>query len=51
MHEINLDGGKQNICYKHVGDIWIGGKPDKLKKVGPRTVYRTDKSEEEEGKF
>ena len=48
MHMINLDGAERKICHNCVDDIWMGGKPKKLKKVQHKTVYRTDESEEEE---
>ena len=43
MHEINIDGAERNICHDCVDELWIGGKTEKLKKVGYHTVYRTDK--------
>ena len=46
MHEINLDGAERNICCNFVDELWMGGKPDQLKNLGHRTVYRMDKSEE-----
>ena len=53
LHDINIDGAELNICCGFVDDIWMGGKHEKLKKLQHRTVYRTDKSEddkeEEEG--
>ena len=48
MHEINLDGAERKIFHNCVDEIWMGGKPDKLKKVQHSTVYRTDESEEDE---
>ena len=33
MHEINLDGAERNICHNCVGELWMGGKPKKLKKM------------------
>ena len=47
MHEINLDGPERKICYNCVDKLWMGGKPEKLKKVGHITVLRTDESEED----
>ena len=47
MHEIDLDRAERKICCNCVDDIWIGGKPDKLKKVQHSTVYRIEKSEED----
>ena len=46
MHDINLDRVERNICLNCVDELWMGGKPDKLKKAGHRTVYSTDESEE-----
>ena len=46
-HEIDLDGAEQNICRNWVDKLQIGDKPEKLKKVGHNTVYRTVESEEE----
>ena len=48
MHGIDLDGAEQNIFRNCVDELRMGGKPDKLKNVGHSTVYRTDKSEEDE---
>ena len=48
MHDIDLDGAELRICCGFVDDIWMGGKPDQLKKVQHITVYRTDKLEEDE---
>ena len=48
MHEINLDGAERNICHDFVDKIWMGGKPETLKKVGHNTVYRAEELEEEE---
>ena len=48
MHAIDIDGAEQNIFHNCVDELWMGGKPNKLKKVQHSTVYRTDKSEEEE---
>ena len=42
MHEINLDGVELNIFRDYVDEIWMGGKPEKLKKVQHRTMYRTE---------
>ena len=42
MHEIDLDGAEFNICCNRVDKLWMGGKPDKLKKVQHSTVYRTE---------
>ena len=33
MHDVNIEGVDQKICRNCVDDIWIGGKPEKLKKV------------------
>ena len=48
IHEINLDGAELKIFRDCVDELWMGGKPDKLKKVQHSTVYRTKKSEEDE---
>ena len=48
MHEIDLGGTERNICCNYVEELWMGGKPDKLKNVGHNTVYITDESEEDE---
>ena len=47
MHEIDIDGVELNICHDFVGKLRTGSNPDKLKKVGHITVYRTGKSEED----
>ena len=47
MHEIDLDGAELKICRNCVEKLWMGGKPDKLKKVGHITVYRTNELEED----
>ena len=46
MHEIDLDGAERKICRDCVDKLWMGGKPDKSKKVQCSTVYRTEKLEE-----
>ena len=46
MYEIDIDGAERNICHNCVDKIWMGGNPEKLKKVQHSTVYRTDESEE-----
>ena len=48
MHEINLDREEWKICRNFVEDIRMGGKPEKLRKAGHSTVYRTDEWEEDE---
>ena len=48
MHEINLDGAERKICRNCVKDIWMGGNPEKMKKVQHSTMYRTDEQDEEE---
>ena len=48
MHEIDLDGAEWAICRNCVGELWMGGNPEKLKKVQHSNVYRTDESEEGE---
>ena len=47
MHAINLDGAERKICHNCVDELWMGGKPKKLKKVQHSTVHRTEKSEED----
>ena len=47
MHEIDLGGVERKICHNCVDELWMGGKPTKLKKVKHMNVYRTDESEEE----
>ena len=42
IHEIGLDGADREICRDCADDIWSGGNPEKLKKVGQSTVYRSD---------
>ena len=46
MHEINLDRAERKIFHNCVDELWMGGKPNKLKKVQHSTVYRTDELEE-----
>ena len=43
MHEIDIDGAEENICRNFVDKLRMGGKPEKLKKVGHRNVYRIEK--------
>ena len=38
MHEIKLDGAERKICRDCVYNLWMGGKPEKLKMVQHRTV-------------
>ena len=33
IHEIYLDGAYLKICCNCIDELWMGGKPDKLKKV------------------
>ena len=47
IYEIILEGAEQNICHNCVDEIWMGGKPEKLKKVQHSTVYRMNELEEE----
>ena len=42
MHEIDLDGAGLKICHDCADELWMGGKPEKLKKVQHSTVYRTE---------
>ena len=46
MHDIDLDIAERKICCNFVDVIWMGGMPEKLKKVYYITVYRTKESEE-----
>ena len=48
MHEIKLYGAEQKICCECVVDLQMGVKPEKVKMVQHRTVYRTDELEEDE---
>ena len=48
IHAIDLDRAEPKIFHNCVDELWMEGKPKKLKKVQHSTVYRTDKSEEEE---
>ena len=48
IHEIDLDGAELKICRDCVDELWMGGKPDKLKNVGHSTLYSTEKLEEGE---
>ena len=48
MHAINIDRAEFKICQNCVDELWMGGKPKKLKMVQHSTVYRTDESEEDE---
>ena len=47
MHEIDLDGAERKICHNCVDELWMEGKPKKLKKLQHKTVYRRDESEED----
>ena len=42
-HDIDFDGAEQKICHDCVDELWMVGKPKKMKKVGNSTVYRTGK--------
>ena len=48
MNEINIDREGRNICRNCVDKLRMGGKPEKLKKVGYITFYRTEESKEGE---
>ena len=48
MHDIDLDIAERKICRNCVDELWMGGKPEELKKVQHSTVYRTDELEEDE---
>ena len=49
MHEIELDGSERKICRECIYDLRMRSKFEKLKMMQHRTVYRTDKLEEDEG--
>ena len=42
MYDNNLDGTERKICRDCVDKLWMGGNPNKLKKVGHNNFYRTD---------
>ena len=44
MHDIDLDGTERKIFRNCVDELRVGGKPEKLKKVGHSTVYRADEA-------
>ena len=48
MHVIDIDRAEQNIFHDCVDELWMGGKPEKLKMVQHSTVYRTNELEEDE---
>ena len=48
MYDTNIDRAEQNIFRNCVDELWMGGKPQKLKKVQHSTVNRTDESEQDE---
>ena len=48
MHAVDLDRAEFKICHNCVDEIWMGGKPKKLKMVQHSTVYRTYELEEDE---
>ena len=50
MHDIDLDGAERKICCDCVDELWMGGKPEKLKKVGYITVYKKNELEEDKKK-
>ena len=47
MHEIYIDGAERKICCDCFDNISMGGKPEKLKKVGHSTEYSREESEED----
>ena len=47
MHEIELDRAEFKICHNCIDELWMGGKPNKLKMVQNSNVYRTEESEED----
>ena len=38
MHDIELDGTERKVCCKYFDNLWMGGKPDKLKMVQHSTM-------------
>ena len=48
VDEIDIDGAERKLFCNCFDKIWMGGKPEKLKKVQYITMYRTDESEEDE---
>ena len=42
MHDIDIDGAERKICRDCVDKLQMGGKPEKLKKLGHSNVYRTE---------
>ena len=48
LNYIDFEGAERNICHDCVDELRGRGKPETLKKVGDRTVYRAYKSEEDE---
>ena len=48
VNEIELDGTERKICRKCVENLWMGGKPEKLKMVQHITVYRSEELDEDE---
>ena len=42
MHEIYIDGAERKILCDCVEELRMGGNPEKMKKVGHRTMYGTD---------
>ena len=42
MHVVDIYGAERNICHNCVDELWMGSKPNKLKKVQHNTVYKTD---------
>ena len=48
MHAIDLDRAEHNIFRNFVDKLWMGGNTDKLKWVVHITMYRIDKTEEDE---
>ena len=47
MQEIYLDGAEWKICQNFVDELWMGGKPEKLKNVQHSNVYKTYESDDE----
>ena len=47
MNNIDFDRTERKICHNCVDKLWMGDKPEKLKKVQHSTLYRTAKLEED----
>ena len=45
-NEINIDRAERKFCHIFFGNIWMGGKTNKLKKVGHITINKREESED-----